>query len=91
MQKQLTHGIDIVSDGELGRIGYGAYAEERLSAFDGEDAPKLRAAEGFRSAGSPRASNIGRAPSRFSGAPIRPVGITASACARTPNGLLARA
>lgn len=43
--KQIAHGIDIVNDGELGKIGYGAYAKERLSGFDGEEAPKLHAAD----------------------------------------------
>jgi 5-methyltetrahydropteroyltriglutamate--homocysteine methyltransferase len=45
VDKQLDHGIDIVNDGELGKIGYGAYAKERLSGFDGQDAPKLSAAD----------------------------------------------
>ncbi|MEZ5909646.1 MAG: cobalamin-independent methionine synthase II family protein [Hyphomicrobiaceae bacterium] len=43
--KQVAHGVDIVNDGELGKIGYGAYAKERLTGFDGEDAPKLHAAD----------------------------------------------
>ena len=33
VRKQLDHGTDIVNDGELGKIGYGAYAKERLSGF----------------------------------------------------------
>ena len=45
VRKQVEHGIDIVNDGELGKIGYGAYAKERLSGFDGEDAPKLGASD----------------------------------------------
>jgi 5-methyltetrahydropteroyltriglutamate--homocysteine methyltransferase len=45
VEKQVEHGIDIVNDGELGKIGYGAYAKERLSGFDGIDAPKLSAAD----------------------------------------------
>ncbi len=45
VRKQVDHGIDIVNDGELGKIGYGAYAKERLSGFDGEDAPKLGASD----------------------------------------------
>ena len=43
--KQINCGIDIVNDGELGKIGYGAYAKERLSGFDGLDAPKLSASD----------------------------------------------
>ena len=45
VRKQAEHGIDIINDGELGKIGYGAYAKERLSGFDGEDAPKLGASD----------------------------------------------
>lgn len=45
VEKQVEHGIDIVNDGELGKIGYGAYAKDRLSGFDGTDAPKLSAAD----------------------------------------------
>ncbi len=45
VRKQVEHGIDIVNDGELGKIGYGAYAKERLSGFEGEDAPKLGASD----------------------------------------------
>lgn len=45
VRKQVEHGIDIVNDGELGKIGYGAYAKERLSGFGGQDAPKLSASD----------------------------------------------
>ena len=45
VKKQLDHGIDIVNDGELGKIGYGAYVKERLSGFGGQDAPKLSASD----------------------------------------------
>jgi 5-methyltetrahydropteroyltriglutamate--homocysteine methyltransferase len=45
VKKQLDHGIDIVNDGELGKIGYGAYAKERLAGFGGQDAPKLSASD----------------------------------------------
>jgi 5-methyltetrahydropteroyltriglutamate--homocysteine methyltransferase len=45
VRKQIDHGIDIVNDGEFGKIGYGAYAKERLSGFDGQDAPKLSASD----------------------------------------------
>ena len=45
VRKQLEHGIDIVNDGELSKIGYGAYAKERLSGFEGLDAPRLGASD----------------------------------------------
>jgi 5-methyltetrahydropteroyltriglutamate--homocysteine methyltransferase len=34
--RQLAAGIDIVSDGEVGKIGYSTYVKERLSGFGGE-------------------------------------------------------
>jgi 5-methyltetrahydropteroyltriglutamate--homocysteine methyltransferase len=33
---QVAAGIDIVSDGEVGKIGYSTYVKERLSGFGGE-------------------------------------------------------
>jgi 5-methyltetrahydropteroyltriglutamate--homocysteine methyltransferase len=35
VRQQVEAGIDIVSDGEMGRVGFSAYATERLSGFDG--------------------------------------------------------
>lgn len=34
--RQAVAGIDIVSDGEVGKIGYSTYVKERLSGFGGE-------------------------------------------------------
>ena len=34
--RQAAIGIDIVSDGEVGKIGYSTYVKERLSGFGGE-------------------------------------------------------
>jgi 5-methyltetrahydropteroyltriglutamate--homocysteine methyltransferase len=39
VHKQVEAGIDIPSDGEMGRVGFSAYATERLSGFDGEGRP----------------------------------------------------
>jgi 5-methyltetrahydropteroyltriglutamate--homocysteine methyltransferase len=36
--KQLEAGIDIPSDGEMSKIGYGTYIRHRLSGFEGEGA-----------------------------------------------------
>jgi 5-methyltetrahydropteroyltriglutamate--homocysteine methyltransferase len=33
---QIGSGIDLVCDGEVGKIGYSTYVKERLSGFDGE-------------------------------------------------------
>ena len=40
VQRQIATGIDVVSDGELGKIGYSTYVKDRLSGFSGEAAPK---------------------------------------------------
>jgi 5-methyltetrahydropteroyltriglutamate--homocysteine methyltransferase len=42
VQQQVDAGIDIPSDGEMGRVGFAAYATERLSGFDGTLRPMLR-------------------------------------------------
>lgn len=34
--RQLEVGLDVISDGEMGKIGYSTYVKERLSGFDGE-------------------------------------------------------
>lgn len=33
--KQIECGVDVVSDGEIGKIGYSTYMIERLSGFGG--------------------------------------------------------
>lgn len=35
VQQQVAIGIDVVSDGELGKIGYATYIKDRLSGFSG--------------------------------------------------------
>lgn len=35
VRKQVDAGVDVVSDGEMGRVGFSAYATERLTGFDG--------------------------------------------------------
>src|SRR5690606_21554096 len=35
VQKQVAAGVSIVSDGELGKVGYSTYVIERLSGFGG--------------------------------------------------------
>jgi len=35
VQKQVDNGVTIISDGELGKIGYSTYIQERLSGFGG--------------------------------------------------------
>jgi 5-methyltetrahydropteroyltriglutamate--homocysteine methyltransferase len=36
VRRQVTVGIDVPSDGEMGRVGFAAYVTERLTGFDGE-------------------------------------------------------
>jgi 5-methyltetrahydropteroyltriglutamate--homocysteine methyltransferase len=36
VKKQVEVGIDIVSDGEMGKISYATYIKDRLSGFDGD-------------------------------------------------------
>src|SRR5262245_18770392 len=44
VQKQVEVGVDIVNDGEVGKIGYSTYVKDRLTGFEGQAAP-LRAAD----------------------------------------------
>jgi 5-methyltetrahydropteroyltriglutamate--homocysteine methyltransferase len=37
--KQVETGIDVPSDGEMGRVGFSAYVTERLTGFDGPPQP----------------------------------------------------
>src|SRR5438132_5092578 len=39
VRRQIDAGIDVLSDGEMGRVGFSAYATERLSGFDGVRRP----------------------------------------------------
>ncbi len=36
LQRQVEIGLDVISDGEMGKIGYSTYVKERMSGFDGE-------------------------------------------------------
>jgi 5-methyltetrahydropteroyltriglutamate--homocysteine methyltransferase len=36
VQQQVRTGIDVVSDGEMGKISYATYIKDRLSGFDGD-------------------------------------------------------
>ncbi len=39
VEQQVEAGIDVISDGEMGRVGFSAYITERLTGFDGEPRP----------------------------------------------------
>ena len=47
VNKQVETGVDVVNDGEMGKIGYSTYVKDRLTGFDGEGS-RLRLAEADR-------------------------------------------
>ena len=36
VQRQVKHGVDIVSDGEMSKISYATYIKDRITGFDGD-------------------------------------------------------
>src|SRR5215475_8373946 len=44
VRKQVECGVDVVNDGEAGKIGYSTYVKDRLTGFEGAAAP-VRAAD----------------------------------------------
>ena len=45
VQTQVRHGVDIVNDGEIGKIGYATYIKDRLTGFDGQSKPRPKPLE----------------------------------------------
>jgi 5-methyltetrahydropteroyltriglutamate--homocysteine methyltransferase len=43
VRQQIEAGLDIVNDGEQGKVGYSTYVRHRLTGFDGEAAVPMRA------------------------------------------------
>src|SRR5262249_36049139 len=43
--RQVQLGIDLVSDGEMGKIAYSLYPKERLAGFSGEAGPRPQSRE----------------------------------------------
>src|SRR5579884_1632744 len=39
VEKQAEVGVDVVNDGEMGKVGYSTYVTERLTGFAGESRP----------------------------------------------------
>jgi 5-methyltetrahydropteroyltriglutamate--homocysteine methyltransferase len=37
VRSQRDAGVDVVNDGEAGKVGYSTYVKERLTGFEGED------------------------------------------------------
>jgi 5-methyltetrahydropteroyltriglutamate--homocysteine methyltransferase len=44
VRKQIEYGVDVVNDGEAGKIGYATYVKDRLTGFEGQAGP-VRAAD----------------------------------------------
>jgi 5-methyltetrahydropteroyltriglutamate--homocysteine methyltransferase len=42
VRKQVTAGVDVVSDGEQGKVGYSTYVRHRLTGFDGTSLVRAR-------------------------------------------------
>ena len=45
VQKQVASGIDVINDGEQGRVDYTSYVKDRLTGFDGPSSPPLGTGE----------------------------------------------
>jgi len=43
VRRQVEAGVDIVNDGEQGKVGYSTYVRYRLTGFDGQSAVAMRA------------------------------------------------
>jgi 5-methyltetrahydropteroyltriglutamate--homocysteine methyltransferase len=43
VRKQVEAGVDIVSDGEQGKVGYSTYVKHRLTGFEGQSSVPVRA------------------------------------------------
>ena len=43
VRQQLEVGVDIVNDGEQGKVGYSTYVRHRLTGFDGQATVPMRA------------------------------------------------
>jgi 5-methyltetrahydropteroyltriglutamate--homocysteine methyltransferase len=40
VQSQVQHGVDVVNDGEVGKVGYATYIKDRLTGFEGVSKPR---------------------------------------------------
>lgn len=61
VRKQVEAGVDIVSDGEMGKIGYSTYVKDRLTGFEGETTVNVRGDwADFPSATVPLAARVKR-------------------------------
>ena len=81
VRQQVDAGIDVVNDGEQGKVGYSTYVRHRLTGFGGQSAvPPGPTGPISRSR---RAAPSGARPSRARRATARSTGRTARRCRRT--------
>lgn len=45
VQRQAATGIDVLNDGEMGKIGYATYVKDRLTGFEGEETERIQRGE----------------------------------------------
>ncbi len=45
VRKQVDRGLDVINDGEQGRVDYTSYVKDRLTGFDGPSSPPLGTGE----------------------------------------------
>ena len=45
VRTQVQHGIDVVNDGEVGKVGYATYIKDRLTGFEGISQPRPKPLE----------------------------------------------
>ena len=61
VRKQVEAGVDVVSDGEMGKIGYSTYVKDRLTGFEGEATVNVRGDwADFPNASAPLAARVKR-------------------------------
>jgi 5-methyltetrahydropteroyltriglutamate--homocysteine methyltransferase len=76
VQRQAEVGLDVVNDGEMGKVAYSTYVTERLTGFDGPVRPLHPYAEARQFPGFYQAQAAGRVPMALPACdgPIRYVG-----------------
>ena len=45
VSRQLECGLDVINDGEMGRVDYTVFVKDLLTGFEGESAPPLGAGD----------------------------------------------
>ena len=82
VRQQVEAGVDVVNDGEQGKVGYSTYVRHRLTGFGGQSRGGRPGGLG-RLPGGRRRAPSGARPSRAPPATARSSGRTARRCRRT--------